>query len=499
MPPDRRGTNAEDQQQADDRADDLILRCVRQNEGKDRRPEDDRNRIQLAGDQQVLVLHESVADQSPSDRRHQGHHAHDHRRHRETEAQVPGHGRCLDREESGCDTIDVQEEFTEWTIGEPSKRVEGHQTRTKCQPDVQQIIRPEHRDIQDDVAQRTTSNSRDPSENKCTEEVHTAIRDGQDGRDGVGDRPCHGDEERELVECHGCEDRRGLGSILALNDHKDQPTMKSTRFIALLLLFIAAEASAQAPIVHLRADSLVSLSEQQRALSWSSVTGDAVFRADTSVVAPLLVPDAMNGQPALRFANDGHFIGPSVFPTGEDYTLYVVMRWDGGNASNNLVSGRSHALYLGNSPYPRVLHGANFGQQAISTVPVSGPTVIRVTYQASSGIARIGINNVLGDEAVVPSNTDAALFIGSYAGGNWFWGDIAEVILYDRSLDSAERVTLEEEIHQRYAIERAPDPAPPVVRWDRAPEPNHFVPLGGSIVLDGEIIDESVERITICS
>lgn len=266
---------------------------------------------------------------------------------------------------------------------------------------------------------------------------------------------------------------------------------------SILLLMLTMSGVAQEPIIHVRADSLATVNQDGRVPEIRSVVGDAVFSADTAYTAPQFVEDAVNGRPALRFANDGYLAGPSVYPTNSDYTLYVVARWDGQAASNNPVSGMSHALYLGNSPIPRLLHGGNFGQQAISTIAMDGPTVIRVTYEHTTGMASIGLNNAIGDRAPIPANTDPTLFIGSYARGNFFWGDIAEVMIYDQLLDSLEQATIEEELHTRYGIQRQPDPPKPVVRWDAAPRNGHFVVEGGSLVLHGEIVDAAVERVDV--
>ncbi len=266
---------------------------------------------------------------------------------------------------------------------------------------------------------------------------------------------------------------------------------------AILMLLALASTQAQTPIVHLRADQQVDRTSDGLVRQWRSVTGSATFLPDTTKVRPQVVDTAINGRPALRFANDGYLEGPAVFPTQSDYTLYVVMRWDGKQASNNLVSGTSRALFLATSPYPRVIHQGNFSQMSQSTIAADGPTVVRVEFEHASGRLRLALNNRVGDEAVIPANLDSTIFIGSYVRGNFFWGDIAEVVIYDRQLDSAERAMFEQELHQRYGIGRVPDPPPPVVHWQQAPSHDHFIPEGGSLILRGTIIDAAVQRVAI--
>jgi len=268
-------------------------------------------------------------------------------------------------------------------------------------------------------------------------------------------------------------------------------------FVLTFLYLASAPALAQAPIVHLRADQRLDRTSDGHVQLWQSVSGSATFVPDTTKVRPLVVDDAINGRPAIRFANDGYLEGPAVFPTQSDYTLYVVMRWDGKQASNNLVSGTTRALFLATSPYPRVIHQGNFSQMSQSTIGADGPTVVRVEFEHASGRLRLALNNRVGDEAVIPANTDPTIYIGSYVRGNFFWGDIAEVVIYDRQLDSAARATFEQELHQRYGIGRMPDPPPPVVQWQQAPSHDHFIPEGGSLVLRGTIIDAAVRRVAI--
>lgn len=252
---------------------------------------------------------------------------------------------------------------------------------------------------------------------------------------------------------------------------------------------------AQPAVIYVRADSLVTTTASGSVNSWQSVSGRVTFLPGLTGEAPLLVHDAMNGRPAVRFSNNGYLIGPSIFPTMSDYTLYVVARWDGKAASNNLFSGISRALYLANTPYPRVLHGGNFSLQGISSIVMTGPSVIRVEYSAEPSMVRISINNKLADATEIPVNTDSVCYIGAYAGANFFWGDIAEVVLYNRLLTEQERSKLESDIHSRYSIPHAPNPPAPVVLWEWEPRPYELIPVGENLRVKGRIIDSTIHKI----
>ena len=75
--------------------------------------------------------------------------------------------------------------------------------------------------------------------------------------------------------------------------------------VSLALLAGAGGVNGQEPLVHMRADSLLDVRADGRVTAWKSVTGDARFVPDTTYVRPLFIASAINGRPAIRFANDG--------------------------------------------------------------------------------------------------------------------------------------------------------------------------------------------------
>lgn len=267
--------------------------------------------------------------------------------------------------------------------------------------------------------------------------------------------------------------------------------------LALLFIGVPKTLYSQELLVHLRADSNIVVDDRNQVLSWSSVVDGKVFLSDTSRLGPTYAPQGMNGRPALLFANDGYLTGPSCFPVLKDYTLYIVMRWDEKAASNNLVSGTSHAVFLANSPYVKVLHGGDFTSQVTSSIPITGASIIRVRYRVSTGLAEVSINNEHGGESIIPPNSDSTLYIGSYARGNFLWGSIAEVLLFDGLPSDDTLLDLEAELHKRYQIERVADPVPPPITWTQVPQPYHFIPLGDSLRIQGFVRDTSVQTVEV--
>jgi hypothetical protein len=264
-----------------------------------------------------------------------------------------------------------------------------------------------------------------------------------------------------------------------------------------LLVVLSGSLNAQVPSsglrLWLRADSLV----QSQAGGYVSRWGN-IARPEQAAVpggASIVTLDTLNGRPALVFRGDAYLEAPAIMPVRSDYTLIVVMRIDDVAATNNIVSGNNRAFWLGSNVYPRVLHAGNFGQQAVSSVPVRGPAVLRVRYAYGSGVARIDVNNQPGAADVVPANTDSVIFLGAYLRGNFLKGRIAEVLLYDRPLEGAELVAMDAYLHGRYAIDRFADPPPPRMSFTAVPGDLLVARCGDSIVVEGRVLRSGITEL----
>src|SRR5512146_1775974 len=110
-----------------------------------------------------------------------------------------------------------------------------------------------------------------------------------------------------------------------------------------------------------------------------TAAGDSVLRWDdqsgignsmvqnTPANRPRVIPCTLNSLPVVRFDGATSYLeGPPMFPTARDYTLSLVVKILNFGATNNIVSGNSHAHWLGGARYPRVLHG-NFNTQEVSS------------------------------------------------------------------------------------------------------------------------------------
>ncbi len=102
--------------------------------------------------------------------------------------------------------------------------------------------------------------------------------------------------------------------------------------------------------------------------------------------------------------------------------------------------------------------GNQLGSDTRAAVSLSRPCLIETSYDRNR--ARIQLNGKTQEESeVAPINTgDGPVTIGrtgrrgDLARGDFFRGDIAEILIYDRVLDEGECGLVEEYLNDRYAL-----------------------------------------------
>lgn len=251
----------------------------------------------------------------------------------------------------------------------------------------------------------------------------------------------------------------------------------ASHFSCALALVMVAVTTAQAqvpanPILWLRADSGVTASNNSVS-RWGDVSGhDRDAWQDSVPMQPLLVRRGANDLPVLRFNGASFMIVPSAFPTRQDYSLTFVIRLSNAAVANNVLSGTSHAHWFGGNAFPKILHGANFSTQVVSSVPVTAWfNVVTLTYSNARGKGVIYVNGFFADSATIGTNTDSTIFLGAYRGASRLNGDLAELILYDRELSESQRTQLQNGLIRKWGVpvpEPFAPPAPGPILWLKA-------------------------------
>lgn len=266
----------------------------------------------------------------------------------------------------------------------------------------------------------------------------------------------------------------------------------------LTCIVVALAAISSTPFVHaanpfLRLRANVSLTNDANGVrSWVDPTSGITATVADGQPQPSRVGEAVNGHTALSFAGNSYMTVNTPDCFKGSYTLYAVVKYNGASGANNVVSGNAHALWLNNTTFPHVLHDGNFSQLAVSNVPLNGWSVLRVMFDATTGVCRIAVNNAEGASNVIPQTADPTFLIGAFQGANNFNGEIAEVVYYHGVLSDADRVIEDQRLHGFYNIARVADPPPPVVVFTKAPKHLQVIPFGDSLRVKGFVVDPSV-------
>jgi len=222
----------------------------------------------------------------------------------------------------------------------------------------------------------------------------------------------------------------------------------------------------------LRADSGIML--QGNGISrWMDVSGNGYDAWQDSLVAqPTFVPHAQLTVPAVHFDGEYAFMrAPAIFPAHADYTLTFVVRINGFDRNNSIISGTTYAHLFGFTSFLNVLH-TNGLSYATSTIGVS-PTdfaILTVRYVESTKRASIFVNGQFADSAYVGTTYDSTLYLGSPQEWQSIFGDLAEVLLYPTALSDASRDRTETYLFHKYGIVVPQPPPKPDSTFSRIPK-----------------------------
>ena len=208
---------------------------------------------------------------------------------------------------------------------------------------------------------------------------------------------------------------------------------------------------------------------------WQDKSGNDNHATVTSGL-PIWVPDAMNGLPVVRFDGDDSYSTPITIDSFDpnSNTTFIVASIDNGNANQSL-------LYMGNyNAYNPTYHW--WGYSAMLDYSVSESIKDKIGFGGYDGnecsvysdgllvtdkpFLISGVADSNGKElwvdgisqgtaaAYSPSiNAAAPLRIGQTESGyDKLYGDIAEILVYDRALSDTERIEVETYLNEKYAL-----------------------------------------------
>jgi anti-sigma factor RsiW len=250
----------------------------------------------------------------------------------------------------------------------------------------------------------------------------------------------------------------------------------------------------------LAADIAVTTDRARRVISWQDILYGDNQSAEDAVQAeenarPLLVKDALNGQPAIRFDGESDFLLTTPLETTDDQTVLFVCqfspsafnkdrRWGGqilnydGPPSRYLSDTLQPGVLQIGEPLleeefqPSLLTGQVFAGFIGSAVVESGrvdarqvgvnmPVVVAFVYdhEYENGKSYLTINGRSYGEAraFAPQGITSRKIIGRHAWmQNYFHGDLAELLIFNKALTSEELQQTTAYLANKYSIKLDP-------------------------------------------
>ncbi|MBC7472248.1 MAG: DUF2341 domain-containing protein, partial [candidate division SR1 bacterium] len=196
--------------------------------------------------------------------------------------------------------------------------------------------------------------------------------------------------------------------------------------------------------------------------SWTDQSGsynDAV--QNTVPNQPILVNNAINGKPAVRFdgINDSLLTTNNIIPANSNYSIFTI---DKRNAAPNALwpivanvtsFNTNQALHFGYQNNT-TFRFAQFGQNVDATVDGYIPNNASLssgTFDSTVGHKLYRNGLLLASDAALTglTNTDK-IAIGNWNNSSFYYGDIAEILIYNRALSANEQKQVECYLSAKY-------------------------------------------------
>jgi hypothetical protein len=225
--------------------------------------------------------------------------------------------------------------------------------------------------------------------------------------------------------------------------------------------------------LHLRADREVETTPEGLVTRWGDTSGRGHHATSPAPeLAPLKKLEGLGGRPAVQFAGERQFLhlaGRVV--AGKEATIFAVATDRGAGSHREILSNWNGAagnsttsLFVGTTGKGLVRVSDDFTTAGELTDP-AGPFVLTVSlgnqgvavWQNGRELARRSTN-------ISPRNLETAWVVGQQGNiqGEYWKGELAELIVFDRELTDAEREAVGRYLLSRYDIPAEEPPPEPV-------------------------------------
>lgn len=206
----------------------------------------------------------------------------------------------------------------------------------------------------------------------------------------------------------------------------------------------------------LKADAGVTLSAGISLASWQDQSGNANHAVQSTAASqPTVVPGEANGLPVIRFDGSNDFV---TFPriTTMRTVFWVVKEISGAPNGYRYLLGDG-SVYDFCSDGTKKIWDVSYASANIKTgeTRINGALVNGTSTDRPTTLSLISLTTT--------GNVSADSFSRDRANGRYWMGDLAELIVYERPLSDAERVTVEGYLTTKYNLYAPPRRAPEIV------------------------------------
>lgn len=200
----------------------------------------------------------------------------------------------------------------------------------------------------------------------------------------------------------------------------------------------------------------IALTDGAAVTSWPDrAASDRALAPNTS--SPTYVTGAINGKPAVRFNGTTDAMYNTAFPVlNQPITAFIVAKRTAATATiaallNSAIVSDEWTAALLVSDTQNI--GAYAGEFAVGPAATStNPNIYEAVFSGTNSVLAVN-----GTSSTVNAGTDpwsGGVTVGANAGrlGEWFNGDVAEVIVYSGALSSADRAAVRAALGSKYAI-----------------------------------------------
>jgi hypothetical protein len=226
------------------------------------------------------------------------------------------------------------------------------------------------------------------------------------------------------------------------------------------------------PQLWLKADAGVTLAGSN-VTTWADQSGNNNNAIADTGEEPTFVSSFLNNKPAIRFNGNG-----KVMEIADSYTLdffktsvFIVLKYLGQGTGNNIVYiknanagspedpamyGLVATLFGGNLSFPLNVNSWVDNPTNVD-IKDSIPRIFSMTYGGSDILMyadgfEVGSGSIGGNISTSTGTLQIGGYNKSFSGAEYFNGDVAEIIMYNRAVTSTERQQVEAYLNTKYAI-----------------------------------------------